>query len=75
MNKISKEILQELRSTYQSGCRVELLKLEDPYREIPLHTQGTVQSVDDLGTIHVSWDGYSTLGIVYGVDSCKKLET
>ena len=29
--------------------------------------------VDDIGTIHVSWDCGSSLGIAYGEDLCKKI--
>jgi hypothetical protein len=33
-----------------------------------LLTQGTVDFVDDTGTIHVDWDNGSTLGLVPGED-------
>ena len=33
--------------------------------------RGTVKHVDDMGTIHVRWDCGSSLGVVYGEDSCK----
>jgi hypothetical protein len=63
-----------LRETYPEGSRVELISMEDPYNRV-LHrgSQGTVKAVDDAGTIHVSWDEGSSLGLVYGVDSFKKL--
>ena len=34
---------------------------------------GTVRSVDDTGTVFVSWDNGSGLGVVYGVDRIRKL--
>lgn len=30
-------------------------------------------SVDSIGTIHVSWDCGSSLGVAYGVDQCRKV--
>lgn len=72
---IPKETLQALREEYPKGTRVELLQLEDPYNtKLVPGCKGTVLLVDDIGTIHVSWDCGSSLGIVYGVDSCRKLE-
>ena len=38
----------------------------------PYNTLGTVKNIDDMGTIHVSWDTGSSLGLIYGVD---KFET
>ena len=75
MNTISKEALASLREHYNKGARVELLHMEDPYnKKLYPGCRGTVQSVDDVGTIHVHWDCGSALGIVYGEDSCKRLD-
>ena len=35
--------------------------------------QGNVRWVDDMGTIHVSWDCGSSLGLIPGEDSWKKV--
>jgi hypothetical protein len=48
--------------------------MEDPFRHIPEGTEGTVDCVDDTGTIHVAWDTGNHLGIVYGEDACEKVE-
>lgn len=74
MNRISKEQLLQLRKKYMPGTRVELLIMNDPYSSLSKGATGTVISVDDIGTIHVSWDSGSSLGIVYGEDSCKVVE-
>jgi hypothetical protein len=51
---------------------VELTKMNDPYRtDLVPGCRGTVRFVDDMGTIHVSWDIGSSLGVVYGEDACK----
>ena len=75
MSEISKERLEALRKEYPVGCRVELVCMDDPYNQ-KLHPgcKGTVRSVDDIGTIHVSWDCGSSLGVVYGEDLCRKIE-
>jgi Domain of unknown function (DUF4314) len=50
------------------GDRVELDSTTDPYTRVLPGTRGTVTSVDDLGTIHVAWDGGARLGLIPGVD-------
>ena len=72
---ISKATLQALRERYPKGSRVELVSMDDPYnRKLVPGCQGTVISVDSIGTIHVSWDCGSSLGIVYGEDSCCRID-
>lgn len=70
---IRKEILEYLRKQYPPGTRVELIRMED-IQAPPTGTQGTVIGVDDIGSIMVSWDNGSSLSVVYGEDSCRKLE-
>ena len=74
MKVITKEALQVLREQFPKGTRLELIEMDDPYnRKLVPGCRGTVTSVDSLGTIHVNWDCGSSLGIVYGVDRCRKL--
>lgn len=70
---IRKEILENLRKQYPPGTRVELIRMED-IQAPPTGTQGMVIGVDDIGSIMVSWDNGSSLSVVYGEDSCRKLE-
>ena len=72
--EISQENLAKLRNTFPPGIRVELIRMDDTYTKIPKGTQGTVINVDDIGTIHISWDGYHCLGVVYGKDSCRVID-
>lgn len=75
MFNIAKETLEALRKTYTEGSRVELLHMDDPYNKTLVPgCKGTVKFVDDTGTIHVRWDCGSSLGVVYGEDSCRKLD-
>lgn len=71
---IRKEELDALRKKYPQGCRVELVKMDDPYREMPPGLKGTVESVDDSGSIHVHWENGSSLAVVYKEDECRKLD-
>ena len=72
MKFISKEALERIREEYTEGTRVELIRMSDPYRaDLVPGCRGTVRFVDDMGTIHVSWDIGSSLGVVYGEDACK----
>lgn len=70
MNNRNHELLIELRERYPKGTRIQLIQMDDPYTKLVQGDKGTVNFVDDIGTIHVIWDSGATLGIVYGVDSC-----
>ena len=75
MQVINEWQLKQLREEYPVGTRVELIHMDDPYAG-RLHEGclGTVASVDDAGTIHVAWDCGSSLGVVYGEDSCRRID-
>ncbi len=73
MKTIPKETLAMLREKYPSGTRVELVNMDDPYTKLTTGDKGTVKHVDDVGTIHISWDCGSSLGAVYGVDIITKI--
>jgi hypothetical protein len=71
MRIISPERLLQLKTKYTPGTRVELLRMNDPYTKLSPGATGTVTGVDDIGTIHVSWDCGSSLGVAYGEDLCE----
>ena len=70
---MNRKIIERLRARFPRGCRVELLRMEDPQAP-PIGTTGTVIGVDDLGTIHVKWDNGSGLGVAYGEDDCRRID-
>lgn len=72
-NYPSKEIVERLRKEYPSGIRVELVRMDDPYSRLKPGDRGTVDFVDDIGTIFCRWDCGSSLGVVYGADIIRKL--
>lgn len=69
-NKTERE---KLRSSFPKGCRVELVQMDD-IQAPPIGTQGTVQGVDDMGSVLVSWDNGSGLNVIYGEDICRRLK-
>ena len=73
MKTILKETLAMLREKYPSGTRVELVNMDDPFIILTAGDKGTVKYVDDMGTIHISWDCGSSLGAVYRVDIITKI--
>ena len=70
---LSGEAVKRLRQLYPRGTRVELVAMDDPYTRLRPGDRGVVDAVDDIGTIHIAWDNGSHLGIVYGVDSIRKV--
>ena len=52
------ELSEELK-----GKRIKCISMNDPH-PIAEGTEGTVELVDDMGTIHVKWDNGSRLGLV-----------
>lgn len=73
---ISEKTVARLKEQYPVGTRVELVSMNDPYNtKLVPGSRGTVRAVDDIGTIHVAWDCGSSLGVAYGEDSCKKLDS
>ncbi len=67
------DTVERIRNMYPKGARVELVEMTDPYSRLVPGDRGTVKSVDDTGTIHVSWDRGGSLGILYGIDRVRKL--
>ena len=68
----SREIVGQLKRQYPVGTRVELRYMDD-ISAPPTGTKGTVVGVDDAGSVMVHWDNGSTLSVVYGVDSIRKV--
>lgn len=58
--------MSESRIGLPVGTRVEFLGFgeHDPYTTLRYGTRGTVDLVDDAGTIHVRWDDGHHLGLV-----------
>ena len=70
-----KETVEHIRHRFPSGYRIVLDAMNDPYRNLPAGTQGTVIAVDDIGTIHTAFDNGASLGIAYGADKAHPVAT
>ncbi len=70
----SKEQVERVRLAYPIGSRVDLVAICDPYTTLKPGSLGTVDFVDDTGTVFCVWDDGSTLGAVYGVDVIKRVD-
>ena len=68
----SRNEIERLREAYPQGTRVELVRMEDPQAP-PAGTRGTVQGVDDAGSLLVAWDSGSSLNVAYGADEVRVL--
>ena len=65
---MTREFIAHLRGRYPEGTRLRCEQMEDPWAPVPPGTSGTVQFIDDAGTIHMKWDNGRTLGLIYGED-------
>jgi hypothetical protein len=69
----SKAAVEARRTRYAKGARVELISMFDPYTSLKAGDRGTVNFVDDTGTVFCDWDDGSSLGAVYGEDEIRLL--
>ena len=68
-------ILKEnLLKQYPVGARVELVRMSDPYTKLRPGDLGTVEFVDDMGTVFCLWDRGSGLGALYGIDTIRRVD-
>lgn len=68
-----RRMAQSTKAAYPVGTRLELISMDDPYAPVPPGTRGTVQYVDDMGQIGMKWDNGSSLSLISGEDSFRKL--
>ena len=66
---MDRKMVNFIREQYPHGTRIRLNSMEDPYAPVAPGTEGEVDFVDDIGTIHMKWDNGRALGIVPGEDS------
>lgn len=71
--KISEAKIRYLKMEYPEGTRVQLDHMSNDCHPIPDGTKGTVLLVDDVGTIHCSFDNNRNLGMLPDVDRFHKI--
>lgn len=70
---MNRDNVQRIKKEYKVGTIIEIIAMEG--ENIPSGTKGSVQHVDDIGTIHMSWNNGSSLGLVENVDTFKIIST
>ena len=54
------------------GMRIRMLSMEDEF-PVDEGMEGTIHTIDDLGTLHVKWDDGRNIGIIPGIDEYQLL--
>ena len=62
--------IQRIKERYKPGMRIELNEQMAGER-IPAGARGTVAFVDDIGDVHMKWDGGGSLALIPNVDDFK----
>ena len=62
-----------LKKAYPSGTRIVLNSMGDDPRPIQSGMRGTVEAVDDIGTVHCNFDNGRRLGLIEGEDDFRAL--
>ncbi len=75
MNEYNKlrMIAEQYRKLYPKGTRIVLTGMGEDPRPILVGTRGTVDAVDDIATVHCTFDNGRSLGLAYGEDSFRVL--
>lgn len=68
-----KQDIEQIKKKYPKGTKIELIRMNDTQAP-PTGTKGTVDYIDDIGTIHMIWETGSTLGLVEGEDEFRIME-
>ena len=74
MEFMKQDEVERLRRQYPPGTRIKCIHMNDDCYPVPDGTLGTVQFVDDAGTIHVGLENGSARGLVPGEDQFAKLK-
>ena len=66
--------IEMMKQRYPEGTRICLDSMENDPDPIPSGTKGTVQFVDDMGTVFCKFDNGRSLGVIPGEDSFHKIQ-
>ena len=65
----SRKRIESIKQRYPEGTRICVDSMGDDPRPIESGTKGTVDWVDDIGTVHCNFDNGRCLGLIVGEDS------
>ena len=68
MTRLPRNEVMRIRKDFPAGCRIVLDQMGSGIFPILEGAEGTVQYVDDRGTVHVVFDGGKWIGLVPGKD-------
>lgn len=66
--------IEMIKKKYIKGTRLKIKKVYDYTVEIERGTKGTVDIVDDIGTIHLTLENNSSASLIVGIDEFEILE-
>ncbi len=69
----SQKEVERIKKMYPKGTRIQIERMDDPYHPIEPGTKGTVDHVDDAGTLHCIFDNGRSLGVIPGEDCFHKI--
>lgn len=58
---------------YRPGDRIQMMNCKDRYAPILPGERGTIDHIDDMGTLHMRWDSGRTLGVCLEEDEVRKI--
>lgn len=61
--------VEQLKRDLPEGTRIELIHINDDFCKLLKGDKGTVECVDDIGQIHVQFDGSIRIGLDTEEDS------
>lgn len=66
--------IEMMKARYPEGTRICLDSMGNDPNPIPSGTKGTVEFVDDMGTVFCKFDNGRSLGVIPGEDSFHRIQ-
>ena len=66
-------VMKEEYRGFRPGDRIQMIECKDPDAAVLPGAKGTVEHIDDVGTLHMSWDDGRTLGVCLEEDVVRKI--
>ena len=57
----------------KQGKKVKLISVKDDYTDVKPGMIGTIDFLDDAGTVHCTWENGSCLGLIPGIDEWEEV--
>lgn len=70
----TRQQVERIKEKYPAGTKIRMESMSDPYAPIPPGIEGIVDFVDDIGTLHCSFENGRSLGVIVGEDSFSVIE-